>query len=108
MSNIELKDLIELHLSSIREEIRSMGKVSELKFDAIMEKQDEQIQHQIITNGRVTKLENKQIIKEEEDRVKKEKDKKLYWKMAAMVVAAGFIASLISSVGLFEFLKLLK
>lgn len=57
MSNIELKDLIELHLSSIREEIKSASELSEYKFDMIIKRQDETIEHQKTTNGRVTKLE---------------------------------------------------
>ena len=50
VSNIELKDLVELHLSSIREEIKGFKEMSEYKFDEV-------ITHQKITNGRVTKLD---------------------------------------------------
>lgn len=50
MSNIELKDLIELHLQAIREEIKAGNIMSEYKFD-------EMIAHQKVTNGRVNVLE---------------------------------------------------
>ena len=63
MTNIELKELIEVHMNSIRQEIKSTKDLMDYKFEEQKKinakDHNEIITHQKITNGRVNALERK-------------------------------------------------
>lgn len=63
MTNIELKELIQVSLASIKDQIKANSDLMEYKFSELKEANaidhGEMIAHQKITNSRVTKLEDK-------------------------------------------------
>jgi hypothetical protein len=112
VSNIELKDLVELHLSTIREEIKSLKVMSEYKFNEI-------IGHQKVTNGRVNALEeglDKIVVCHDKDMVElKQRIKLVEWvdKNKKLLIIYGitlwFVLDVISkSIELVDILKLAK
>ena len=79
-----------------QQEERFIQKMNEIHNDVIETKSQA-----TKTNGRVTELEKK-------DMIRCHKDKYIIVKMAGMVIAAAVLAAIIMNVGVLEFLKLIK
>jgi tetrahydromethanopterin S-methyltransferase subunit B len=99
------KDFIHLSISGVNARMDANHEIVNLQLTGINEKLTKQ-------NGRVAKLEERvdarDTICATVQAVKSDNEKSKYWKVIGYVIGTAILASLITNIGIFEFLKLLK
>lgn len=107
-----LEDKLELSSKNLRGHIDKNDEIMLLKIEEVKSRQEEMIEHQKVTNGKVLKTEDDiEYLEKREDKTewilrKLSKDKWFY--VVALVVSSAILSVILNSYGILEFLKIIK